>query len=75
MPQIITIVLTAFYMLWLCTVLWFLWRIWRNGARYTQRLEQTQLDAALTAAQAAQTAAEAARLLAAQLCERSTQVP
>jgi hypothetical protein len=56
-------VLTIFYVLWLCAVLALLWLIWRNGVRYTMRLEQTLINAALKASDAAQKAAESAHAL------------
>jgi len=62
--QMVSIALSLFDIAWLTGVLWLLIAIWRNGSRYTRRLENAQLDAAITAAQAAQASAEAARILA-----------
>lgn len=59
-----TTMLTLFYVVWLLAVLVFLWLIWRDSVRRADKLEQTLVNATMTAAQAASSAAEAARLLA-----------
>jgi hypothetical protein len=57
-------ILTGFYLAWLLAVLLFLWLIWRDSVKRAQQLEQTLVNATLTAAEASRHAAEAARLLA-----------
>jgi hypothetical protein len=60
----LTNILTAFYVVWLCAVLALLWLIWRNGVKYRNRVENALIDSTLKAASAAKDAAEAARALA-----------
>jgi len=60
------LIVTIFYIVWLCGVLVFLWLIWRSSVRVTPAL----IDAATKSATAAQIAVEAARTLAEQLREK-----
>lgn len=70
--QIASVALTVFDVVWLSVVLVLLIAIWRNSARYTRKLEQAQLEAAITAAKAAQASAEAAQILAGKHVEKET---
>lgn len=58
--QVFTVLLTAFYVLWLAGVLVLLWTIWRNGVNRAKRLEEALIETS----QIASKAAEAALLLA-----------
>lgn len=57
--------LTIFDIVWLCSVLVFLFLIWRASQGHTQRLEKTLIDAVQTSTEAARKSAETAQLLAA----------
>ncbi len=58
------LILTIFYITWLCAVLGFLFLIWRTQHRYIREMEGTVLDAIKVSAEAARTSAEAAAKLA-----------
>ena len=58
------IILTIFYVVWLCAVLVFLFLIWRTTRSYIREMEGTVLDAIKVSAEAARTSAEAAAKLA-----------
>ncbi len=57
-------ILTIFYLVWLCTVLVFLWLIWWSTTRYIHRMEQTMLVSRAISAEAALKSADAAAKLA-----------
>ncbi len=58
------LILTIFYITWLCAVLVFLFLIWRTTRSYIREMEGTVLDAIRVSAEAARTSAEAAAKLA-----------
>ncbi len=58
------IILTIFYVVWLCAVLVFLFLIWRTTRSYIREMEGTVLDAIKVSAEAANRSAEAAAKLA-----------
>lgn len=59
MNQLVTVIITIFYITWLLAVLVLLWLVWRNGVTRSQRLEEALVDATLTTAKAASKTAEA----------------
>ena len=64
------LILTIFYIVWLCTVLVFVVLNWYNNMRYTRKMEETMLTSRGISAEAALKSAEAAAKLAAMLEEK-----
>lgn len=64
------LLLTSFYLIWLCAVLVFLFLIWRTTHRYIKEMEGTVIEASRISAEAARRAAETAEKLAEMLVEK-----
>jgi uncharacterized membrane protein len=59
-----TLLLTIFYVVWLCAVLVLLYGIWRSSTNHVHRMEQTLVDVAMKSAEAAKAAGDAVSRLA-----------